>query len=161
MAETRLTFTCEYALMQFRGIESAHEQRHIVQVDRGNQNRTGDWFSQSSSKAAAFRQRRNHEWKKPRASMDIAISSSGRSQDRRGPSTELAVVAVTNARIPNDEEEVVEELARNLILSTAPHRAKKSAQTNVKGLGAIRAVQKKILKLADEATTATESAPNT
>ncbi|EXJ75859.1 uncharacterized protein A1O5_00366 [Cladophialophora psammophila CBS 110553] len=87
----------------------------------------------------------------------------------------MAVVAVTNASIlddddgddddDDDDEETVEELAGVNFLDLDPlDNTRQNQEEHAKqfeGLGAIRAVQKKILKLADEATTATASAPNT
>jgi len=87
----------------------------------------------------------------------------GRSQDRREPSTEVAMAIVTDADSPDDVDEIAENLIGITLLEIDrvdnTEQSQEEREEQLEALGAIRAVQKKVIKLADETTTAAASAP--
>ena len=76
----------------------------------------------------------------------------------------MALVSITDVDNPDEENEVADSLIGITLLERDPidksREDQEEHEEQLEAFGAIRAMQKKVIKLADEATTASASTPN-
>lgn len=94
----------------------------------------------------------------------IPSQTSSKVEDRRQLSTETAIIRATDADDLDNADEITECLTGITLLEpdyiNSPEQYQEEKEEQLETFGAIRAVQKKVIKLADEATNAATMAPD-